>query len=87
MPTTTYQRALAIALIAAGHTMPQVSGLLGIPIRTVQALYSRAKQRGFDTSHRPLEVLDHFIADVPRSGRPRKQPETIEDNVSTEVSW
>ncbi|KAJ5233260.1 uncharacterized protein N7469_005026 [Penicillium citrinum] len=64
--------------------MPQVSELFGIPILTLQGLYSRAKQRGFDPSHHPLEVLGQFIADAPHSGRPRKQPETIEDNVSTE---
>lgn len=67
--------------------MPHVSELFGIPIRTLQGLYSRAKQRGFDPSHHPLEVLGQFIADAPRSGRPRKQPETKEDNVSTEVSY
>jgi hypothetical protein len=68
MPTTIPQRAITIGLIATGQTFAQVSELLNIPIRAQQGIYARAIQRGFDLSHCPLVVHDHFIADAPCSG-------------------
>lgn len=84
MPTTIPQRAIVISLVTTGQTFAQVSELLNIPIRTLQSIYARAIERGFDPSHRPLVVHDHFVADAPRSGRPRKQ-EAAQQQVLSKV--
>ena len=72
MPTSITQRAITVGLISIGKTIPEVSELLQIPISIVRRIYIREIQRGFDPNSRSINVFNEFVADVLRSGRPRK---------------
>ncbi|KOS23438.1 hypothetical protein ESCO_006689 [Escovopsis weberi] len=76
-------RALVVALkapLGGAQTSAQVSVATGIPVRTVNKIYMRARKRGFMPYARPLALADEFLADAPRSGRPptRKKDEEVE---------
>ena len=56
-----------------GRSTSQISEILGISPRTVDSIYSRACQRGFEPNGPTLKILPEYLEDAPRSGRPRKQ--------------
>ncbi|RYO14580.1 hypothetical protein AA0113_g12489 [Alternaria arborescens] len=68
-------RALVVAYKADGKTNLEIMGLTGIEKRTINRIYARAIERGFDPSERPLVLLNKYLEDAPRSGRPSKQQE------------
>ncbi|KAJ5637913.1 hypothetical protein N7490_007792 [Penicillium lividum] len=69
--------AYCVALKANGKTTAEVSELTKISIRTINYIYARARERGFDPNLRSVVICDAYFADAPRSGRPTKQtPET-----------
>lgn len=68
-------RALIITLkssFGGAKTTPEVSCLTGIPARTVNSIYARAIERGFDPNVRPLDLKDEHLKDGVRLGRPSK---------------
>ena len=71
-------RALIVTLKSplVGKTTAQIHEETGIPIRTINHIWARACERGFDPNYRPFELKDSWLEDLPRSGRPTKQ--TIE---------
>jgi transposase len=73
-------RAVIVALKAHGLTTNEVIGQTGIPKRTINAIFARAIERGFDPCQRPIKLLNRHLEDGPRSGRPSKQ-ERIRDQV------
>ncbi|EDU42785.1 predicted protein [Pyrenophora tritici-repentis Pt-1C-BFP] len=56
-----------------GRSTSQISEILGISPRTIDSIYSRACQRGFEPNGPTLKILPEYLEDAPRSGRPRKQ--------------
>ncbi|KAK2937718.1 hypothetical protein FoTM2_000936 [Fusarium oxysporum f. sp. vasinfectum] len=69
-------RALVVTLKAphgGAKTTPQIHLLTGIPERTINKIYSRAIERGFEPNECPLKLIDAWLEDGSRSGRPSKQ--------------
>jgi transposase len=85
MPTSMGTRATVLALRSTGKTTAEVAGLLELSDRTVNDIYARAIKRGFDPVKRPIQIDDVFIADAPRSGRPKKQSPELQEKVLAKV--
>jgi transposase len=75
-------RALIIAYKADGKTNQEITGLTGAEKRTINSIYARAIERGFDPAIRPMKLENKHIEDAVRSGRPSKQQEASEKVVS-----
>ncbi|KAF2726441.1 hypothetical protein EJ04DRAFT_547615 [Polyplosphaeria fusca] len=76
-------RALIITLKATGKSNDEITGLTGITKRTINSIFARAIERGFDSCQRPLRLKDEYLVDSSRSGRPSKQPEVLETVVNS----
>lgn len=87
MPTDIATRALIIGLKSSGKTSTEVSELTRISVRTINDIYARAIKRGFDPNLRPLEICDAYLADAPRSGRPKKQTTEARDKILSKVRF
>jgi transposase len=70
-------RALIVGLksAACGKTTAEVHAITGVPKRTIQDIFARAVQRGFDPNLTPVAIHDEYLEDAPRLGRPKKQTE------------
>ena len=66
-----------VCLKATGKSSKEVSAISGIPTRTVDSIYARAIERGFEPCERPMKLLDRYLEDAPRSGRPSKQAKVL----------
>lgn len=66
-------RALVVSLKATGKGNGEITDLTGIEKRTLNKIYARAIERGFDPAERLLNLRDEHVQDAPRSGRPSKQ--------------
>ncbi|MBE3048142.1 hypothetical protein IMZ48_37680 [Candidatus Bathyarchaeota archaeon] len=67
-----------------GKTTSQIAKQTGVPARTITHIYRTAIERGFKPEQVPMIILDDYVKDLPRSGRPKKQtPEIIESTVAT----
>ncbi|KAF2189324.1 hypothetical protein K469DRAFT_63154 [Zopfia rhizophila CBS 207.26] len=80
-------RALVVALKSpfGGKTTPEIVEKTGLSKRTINDIYARAIQRGFDPNHIPLVIKDEYLQDAPRSGRPTKQTEDVKQAITTKV--
>jgi transposase len=78
-------RASIIALKASGMRTAEVYSLLNIPERTISSIYAKAIARGFDPAERPIAILDKYVEEAPRSGRPSKQTATAQEIVLAKV--
>ncbi|KAI0568700.1 hypothetical protein Alg130_11986, partial [Pyrenophora tritici-repentis] len=56
-----------------GKSTTQISAITGISPRTIDAIYGRACQRGFEPNAPMIKLLPEHLEDAPRTGRPRKQ--------------
>jgi hypothetical protein len=68
-----------------GRSSKQIHLDLGIPVRTIDAIYSRAIERGFEPNANPLQIRDEYLQDAPRSGRPSKQTDQTKELIITQV--
>jgi transposase len=75
-------RALVVTLKAAGKPNNEITGLTGISKRTINSIYARAIERGFDLGQRPLKLADKYLEDSHQSSRPSKQHEVSEKVVT-----
>ncbi|KAF1350521.1 hypothetical protein EJ07DRAFT_138730 [Lizonia empirigonia] len=71
-------RALIIAYKADGKTNQEITKLTGAEKRTINSIYARAIERGFDPAIRPMRLENKHVEDAPRSGRPLKQQQAFE---------
>ncbi|VTT57005.1 unnamed protein product [Fusarium fujikuroi] len=80
-------RAFVVSLKApcCGKTSPEVSEITGLSIRTIDRIYARAIDSGFDPNVRPLILKDEYLRDKPRSGRPTKATEENKELVIGKV--
>lgn len=60
----------------------EISAVLGLSVRQVNRIYSRSLKNGFDPSVRPLQINNSFVSDRPRSGRPKKRTEEVEQAIA-----
>lgn len=77
-------RIQALSLAAWGIPSKDIAAYLGLPQRTVQDIYNRAKARGFDPTQDPRIKME-FVEDAKRSGRPRITEE-VEHSVLQSVN-
>ncbi|RYC54361.1 hypothetical protein CHU98_g11851 [Xylaria longipes] len=76
-------RAQALALKISGHLNKEIQRITGITISSINRILSRAIERGLDLN-KPV-ILDIHVADAPRSGRPSKQTEEVQNQVLIKV--
>jgi hypothetical protein len=76
---------VALKSPAGGKTSKEVEEITGIQRRTIDAIYSRAVQRGFKPDLQPIVIKDEFLQDALRSGRPTKQNEALKQAISAKV--
>jgi len=72
-------RALIVTLKAGVQDKPMTTKdlicLTGLPKSTINNIYARAIEQGFDPAKRPIKLLDKYLEDASRSGRPSKNTE------------
>ena len=80
-------RAFVVALKSpsGGKTTAQVVAITGLQKRTVDRIYARACERGFDPNAVPLTIKNEWLEDSPRSGRPLKQTTQSKELIVTQV--
>ncbi|OAX81454.1 hypothetical protein ACJ72_04204 [Emergomyces africanus] len=67
-------RSVVVALKSiCEKTSIEISGITGLSVRAINLIYARAIERGFDPNARPFVIRDAWLADAPRSGRPKKK--------------
>ncbi|KAI1507544.1 hypothetical protein Ptr86124_013478 [Pyrenophora tritici-repentis] len=68
-------RALIVTLKSpfSGKSTSHISDITGIPPRTINAIYARACQRGFELNALTIKLLLKYLEEALRTGRPRKQ--------------
>ncbi|RPA83002.1 hypothetical protein BJ508DRAFT_77417 [Ascobolus immersus RN42] len=73
------QRALVVALKSlTDFTNKEIEAAVGVETRTVQKIYKKARDRGFDPEQRPIVLEMKHVDDGERTGRPRKRPLSVE---------
>ena len=68
-----------------GKTSTEAGELFNLPTSTINRIYNRAIERGFDPDQRPLQIFDSQLADASRSGRPSKRTEEVKAKVVNKV--
>lgn len=63
-------RALVVALKAGLYDRPvrtqDVTAITGLQERTINRIYAKAIERGFDPAVRPVQLLNKHLEDAPR---------------------
>lgn len=65
-------RAQVVTLEACGFTNTQITSKTGISGGTIRGIYARAIERGFDPNANPFIIINDYVAEVSRLGRPTK---------------
>jgi hypothetical protein len=78
-------RAQALAMKAMGATLQQIQNVTFIKRRTLQYLFTKAANRGWNPVTNPL-VLDGHVVDAPRSGRKRVITCELEQEILKKVT-
>ncbi|KAI5926425.1 hypothetical protein F4810DRAFT_537967 [Camillea tinctor] len=75
--TNAATRAIIVALKSPFFNMStrDIHSITGVPERTINNVYKRACDRGFDPQTPILTIKDEWLVDSPRSGRPRRSGE------------
>ena len=74
------QRSQALTLHSIGWKTAQIAAYTKIPERSIRAIAEKARKRGFTPQEDP-RVLDHFVEDGYKPGRPREVLEVKEEEV------
>jgi len=77
-------RAQALALLQAGVPNRRIESLTGITSRHIYRLLDKAIERGYDPKSPKPVILDSYVTDDVRPGRPRKQ-EDAKDEILSKV--
>src|SRR5271154_4045622 len=80
-------RAFIIALKSpiVHKTTAEIAAITGLSTRTINHIYARAIDRGFDPNIIPFQIKDEWVEDAPRSGRPTKQIEETVNSILDKV--
>ena len=67
-------RALIVTLKSpiVGLSSADIFAQTGVSVSTVNRIYAKAIERGFDPNIRPMIIKDEWVKDAPRSSRLRK---------------
>ncbi|ORY16323.1 hypothetical protein BCR34DRAFT_476625 [Clohesyomyces aquaticus] len=76
-------RSAVVVLKALGKPNHEITGVTGVEKRTINSIYARAIERGFDPSLRPLKLEEKHLEDAHRSGQPSKQSKVAQKVVNT----
>ena len=76
---------LALKASAVGKTTSQITSITGLSKRTINDIFARAVQRGFDPNSVPLDIRSEHVEDARRTGRPTKQTEDIKTIIIDKV--
>lgn len=77
-------RATVVALKAyTDKSSLQIAAITGLSVSTINRIYAKAIERGFEPNHTVIE--DKYVADAPRSGRPTKQDSVTADTLLSKV--
>jgi transposase len=72
-------RAFVLALKTyTTKTSTEIAAICNLSKSSVDRIYGRACQRGYDPNLTPVVVKDSYLEDAPRSGRPSKQDQIKE---------
>lgn len=74
---------MVVGLKATGKSSKGVSAISGILTRTVNSIYARAIEQGFESFERPMRLLDRHLEDTSRPVRPSKQTTVSQKVVDT----
>ncbi|KAF3385585.1 hypothetical protein F1880_001764 [Penicillium rolfsii] len=67
-------RAFVLALKTySTKTTEEIAAICGLSRSTVNRIFVRACERGYDPNLTPVVVKDSYLEDAPRTGRPSKQ--------------
>ncbi len=72
------QRVQALTLFVIGYSPGQIQQITRVSPRTTQRLLEKARSRGF-YPEQDLQILDHYIEDGYRSGRPQEISQQAEE--------
>ena len=78
-------RAQVVTLKALGLKNSEIERQTGIKTRTINSIYDRAIQRGFDPNAEQRVVHDNHVQNASRPGRPSKQTEDIKEGILNKV--
>jgi len=78
-------RAQVVTLKALGLKNSEIERQTGIKTRTINSIYDRAIQRGFDPNAEQRVVHDNHVQNASRPGRPSKQTEDIKEDILNKV--
>ena len=78
-------RAQALAMKAMGATLDHIQRVTEIKRWALQYIFKKARSRGWDEISRPI-VLDGYIVDAPRSGRPLRTTREFEQRIIKKVT-
>ncbi|KIX09038.1 uncharacterized protein Z518_00116 [Rhinocladiella mackenziei CBS 650.93] len=78
------QRAQVVSLHTIGLKSEDIASLLRIPARTIYKIVKKVKERGFNPQEDP-RLLDHYVEDGYKSGRPKEIKETAEIEVLDDI--
>ncbi|KAL6852131.1 hypothetical protein J3F83DRAFT_564428 [Trichoderma novae-zelandiae] len=79
-------RGAILALKAATDwSSTEISAILGPSVRQINRIYARAVKAGFDPSARPLQIKNAYVADLPKTGRPKKRTEEVSQSITRKV--
>ena len=78
-------RAQVIALKALSIPNKEINRQTGVGLQTINTIYDRAIERGFDPNAEQPVIRDTHIQTAPQSGRPSKQTEEIKREILDKV--
>ena len=80
-------RALIVTLKSpvVGLSSADIFAKTGVSISSINRIYAKAIERGFDPNIRPFVIKDKWVQDAPRSGRPQKQTSENINNLIAKV--
>ncbi|KIX96816.1 uncharacterized protein Z520_07536 [Fonsecaea multimorphosa CBS 102226] len=84
------QRVQTLTLLSVGFSPQQVENLIRVPATQARRIFEKATKRGYRPQE-DLRILDHYVEDGVRTGRPKKdtngveQPTDMNDEVDRRV--
>ncbi|KIW16796.1 hypothetical protein PV08_03986 [Exophiala spinifera] len=76
------QRAQALTLFSLGYKPCNIASWLKMTERSVYSIIRKAKERGYNPQEDP-RILDHYIVNGYKSGRPKAIQKTVEKESSS----
>ena len=80
---STRAQVLAYKIIKLSNA--KIEELTGLKKTTIDAIFAKAKKRGFDPSSPQPRILDRYVEDGTRSGRPLKNTEDLKEAILSRV--